>query len=451
MSLHHGLRPVLTALLSGVLLSVTLPDTSWAGQDLRYLAFHPVPLNPAARADAIDTARVEFSLQSTRANPAARASQYLDSIAAARRAGGDLALPLGEQLLGFGRALHEQGKYDEALAAFAESRHVMRVNLGLNSVEQVPVLKAMFAAYAAQGDVDSAHATQEALFNLRLRHYGGDSANAVNALLEWADWNVNLYLLLDPQPSMDSSLRSFNRLNDPRLQLAYDLYTQALQTLQQRNQADDERLVTTERKLAALNFITNRKLQATYGEALQRVAAASDGDDSASALEDASTANFEDGSSALRRALEHSERRPQRRNDDIAARMVELGDWYLLFDHRAAAMEMYRDALAFMREASLPQEEVERIMSPGMPVPTPDTAYREPVDASKVAGYIDVEFELTQYGMATKPKIIASSQNNRQIERELLREIRDCKFRPKFVADAPVKREKIQLRYYYTL
>ena len=43
--------------------------------------------------------------------------------------------------------------------------------------------------------------------------------------------------------------------------------------------------------------------------------------------------------------------------------------------------------------------------------------------AREFAGYIDVEFELTQFGMATKPKIIGSSEHNRQIERELLREI----------------------------
>ena len=469
MSLHHGIRPAFAAMLSGVLLSVALPDPSCAGQDLRYLSFHPVPLSipadsPAARAIPADAPAAhasladadkgaEFTLRPARPDPVTREAQYRESIAAMRGTEGPFALPLGEHLLGLGQALQEQGKLAEALEAYEASRHVMRVNLGLHSPEQIAVLKSMFSAYAAQSDIDKAHATQEALFNLRLKHHGRDGAGAVNALLEWADWNVTLYLLLDPLPSMDSSLRTFNRMNDPRLELAYDTYTKALQSLHEHAEPGDERLVQTERKLAALNFITNRKLQDTYGYALHYYAARSpdvhdSGDD---AIESASAARFYDGTSALRRALAHSERRPQRRNDDIAARMVELGDWYLLFDHRAAAMEMYRDALRFMRESSLPQEEVERIMSPGMPVPTPDTAYMAPVDASEYAGFIDVEFELTQFGMATNPQIIGSSAENRQIERELLREIRDCKFRPKFVADAPVNREKIQLRYYYSL
>jgi tetratricopeptide (TPR) repeat protein len=455
MNLHYGVKPSLAALLSGALLSVSLSDHSCAGQDLRYLSFHPVPLSPQADLRAPDgttSTSATYTLRPTLIDPGAREADYRDAIATLSRAQGPFALPLGEHLLGLGQLLQQQGKLDAALEAYESSRHVLRVNLGLDSLEQAPVLKAMFSAYAAKGDVENAHAMQEALFNLRLRHHGRDNPDAVSALLEWADWNVNLYLLLDPLPGTDASMRIFNRFSDPRLELAYDTYAKALQSLQEHSEPGDERLVTTERKLAALNFITTQKIRETYGDTLQSYSTPPDDfDNGDNPLEVARAARFYDGSSALRRAIAHSERRPQRRNDDIAARMVELGDWYLLFDHRAAAMDIYRDALRFMRSASLPPEEVERIMSSGMPVPTPDTAYLAPVDASEFDGFIDVEFELSQFGMASDPHIIGSSQENRQIERELLREIRDCKFRPKFVADAPVNSEKIQLRYYYSL
>lgn len=443
MSVHQGRGSLLTALLGGVLLSVALPDTSSAGQDLRYLSFHPVPLSASLPAPYDSQA----SLQSTHADSAARVAQSRARIAELQQGDNELALPIAEQLLALGRTLQEEGAFDAALEAYAESRHGIRVHLGLNSLEQVAVLEAMFSAYAAQGDVGQAHAMQEALFNLQLRHFGGDSVEGTDAMLAWADWNVTLYLLLDPLPSLDSSLHGFARMDDPRLELAYEAYTKALRRLERHAADDDTRLVTTERKLAALHFITNRKLLDTYGLPAPGNTS-SDGDNP---LENASVARFNEGSSALRRALAYSERSAQPRADDVAARMVELGDWYLLFDHRATAMELYRDALAFMREASLPQADVERIMSPGMPVPTPDIAYLPAVEASDYAGYIDVEFELTQFGMATKPKIIGSSEHNRQIERELLREIRSCKFRPTFVADAPVNREKVQLRYYYAL
>ncbi len=455
-SLHYAVKSTLATLLSGVLLNVSLPDLSCAGQDLQYLSFHPVPLTETgtivAHADApasIDS----LLLRPTRLDPVAREAQYRDAIASVRSTDGPYALALSEHMLGLGRLLQDQGKLDEALAAYEASMHVLRVNLGLYSLEQTQVLRAIFSAYAERGDVENAHATQEALFNMQLRHHGRDDPAAVSALLDWADWNVNLYLLLDPLPSLDTNALPYSKLNDPRLELAYGTYTRALQMLQQHSAPGDERLVTTERKLAALNFMTNQKLHDTYGDSLPyyRTTPADNHDLPGDAMEDMTALHFYDGSSALRRALEHSYSRPERRNDDIAARMVELGDWYLLFDRRAAALDQYRDALQFMREASLPQEEVERIMSPGMPVPTPDTAYLPPADAREFDGFIDVEFELTRFGMATDPHIIGSSTDDRRIERELLHEIRGCKFRPKFVADAPVNSEKIRLRYYYSL
>ena len=455
-SLLSGIRPIavkpsLAALLGGLLLSTSLADSSYAGQDLRYLSFHPVPLTPEATPGR--QAPVEFILHPMMPDASVREAEYREAIAATQSEHGEFALPLGEQLLGLGQSLQEQGELDAALEIYEASQHVLRMNLGLDSLEQAPVLKARFSAFAAKGDVENAHATQEALFNLRLRHHGRNNPAAVNALLEWADWNVTLYLLLDPLPTMDASLMpSFARFNDPHLQLAYDSYSSALQALQKHSEPGDVRLVMTERKLAALNFITDRKMRDTFGNTLDAAVPRSDHLASAGdTLETATTARFYDGDSALRRALAHSTKSPGRRDDDIAARMVELGDWYLLFDRRAAALDLYRDALQFMKDASLSQEEVERIMSPGMPVPTPDTAYLAPTNASEFDGYFDVEFELSQFGMATKPRIIGSSEVNKRIERELLREIRDCKFRPKFVADSPVNREKIQLRYYYSL
>jgi tetratricopeptide (TPR) repeat protein len=454
-----GVRPGLAVLLSGVLLSVVLPDLAFAGQDLRYLSFHPVRLTPNAAQNETGAATAaaptaDYVLHPTLPDPSVQEVEYRQVIANMQRTQGEFALPLAEQLLGLGHALQEQGRLDEALKNYEASRHVMRVNLGLNSLEQAPVLTAMFSVYAAQGDIENAHTTQEALFNLRVRHHGGqDSPEAVNALLDWADWNVTLYMLLDPRPSPEASVLPYSRFSDPRLELAYNTYTSALQTLQQHAQPGDIRLVMTERKLAALNFITDQKLQDTYGIAAPSYSTASTEqfDPAGDARANASTARFYDGDSALRRAIAHSARQPERRNAEVAARMVELGDWYLLFDRRAAALDLYRDALQFMRANSLPQEDVERIMSSGMPVPTPDAAYLAPTDAREFDGFLDVEFELTQFGMATHPRVIASSTDDRRIERELLREIRDCKFRPKFVADSPVKGEKIQLRYYYSL
>ncbi|MEY4641146.1 MAG: hypothetical protein RLZZ227_1140 [Pseudomonadota bacterium] len=453
MSLHYkDMRRGLAAILCGPLLSIICQPTASAGQDLQFLSFHPVPLHASGTGSENPTADSEAAIQQMRPrDAAAREAEYREAIVALRSTEGPFALPVSERALELGRLLQQQGRFDEALAAYENSLHVLRVNLGLYSLEQAAVLRAIITAHVAKRDIANAHAAQEALVNLQLRHHGRSNPAVVPALLEWADWNVNLYLALDPAPDLQMGLHPPGRFHDPRLELAYDTYTLALQSLQQHAPAGDEQLVTTERKLAALNFITNQKMQDVYGEALMHYSSI-EHDDAGTALESASATLFYEGSSALRRAIAHSERRKERRNDDIAARMVELGDWYLLFDHRAAALEQYRDALQFMRDASLPQDAVERIMSSGMPVPTPDTAYRSAAlaEGQHYDGFIDVEFELSKFGMATNPHIIGRSAQNRHIERELMHEIRSCKFRPKFVADSAVNSEKMQLRYFYS-
>ncbi len=256
MSLHRAVTTSLAVMLSGVLLSASLPDSARAGQSLQYLTFYPVPLTlartdqssptPETRAPAI-----EFYQQDSAPDLAALEAEYRDSIASIRTAHGIYALPVGEQLFGLGRLLQQQGQFDAALEAYEASMHVLRVNLGLYSLQQTPVLKAIINTHAARGDVANAHAMQEALFNLEMRHHGRDNPAAVAALLEWADWNVNLYLLLDPQPSFEiadfqitENVRR-SRFNDPRLGLAYATYMLALQSLQAHAPFEDERLVTT--------------------------------------------------------------------------------------------------------------------------------------------------------------------------------------------------------------
>ncbi|MGF7473535.1 hypothetical protein WFJ45_22345, partial [Salmonella enterica subsp. enterica serovar Minnesota] len=90
------------ALLSGALLSVALPASSHAGQDLRYLSFHPVPLDPESspRGQYADFTTSEYRLRPARPDPALRESGHREAIAALADADGTNALALGEQLLG---------------------------------------------------------------------------------------------------------------------------------------------------------------------------------------------------------------------------------------------------------------------------------------------------------------------------------------------------------------
>jgi len=447
-----------------VVLSVCIfaAGTSAAKPDLSRLSFHPVPLADAAAAG--NTVAAENITAATEPKPgpgngddsqnSLAITQYEDFISSTLVSAGPYALPISEAAFALGRLHEASGDLDAALASFERSMQVLRINHGLFSAEQVPVMRAIINIHIERNDVESAHAMQEALYNLQTRHHGADDIASVSALLEWADWNVNMSLLNDqfaPQYFATDTEQLRIRLRDPRLSLAYTGYTQALFLLQEKSTLADERLVTTERKLAALNFIFNRKVQDVVNNLPTYAGQARDFNSPTQILEQANTMHFADGSSALRRAIAYSYSAPNPDYDYIAARMMELGDWYLLFDRRSAALDIYGDALDVMLSAQLPQEAVERIMAPGMPVQTPDATYLAAPESHSFAGFIDIEFDLSKFGIATNPQIIGASMEDRSIEKELLRTIRNCKFRPKFVAGTPVSDEKVQLRYYYNL
>jgi tetratricopeptide (TPR) repeat protein len=448
-----------------VVLSVCIfaAGTSAAKPDLSRLSFHPVPLADAAAAANTVAAEIITAPAELKPSPGnsddgqntLTITRYKDFISSTLVSAGPYALPISEAAFALGRLQEASGDLDAALASFERSMQILRINHGLFSTEQVPVMRAIINIHIERNDVESAHEVQEALYNLQTRHHGFDNITSVSSLLEWADWNVNMFLLKDqvtPQFINTDTDQLRSRLRDPRLSLAYTAYTQAIFLLQEKSTLADERLVTTERKLAALNFIFNRKVQDVVNNLPTYAGQARDFNSPSQILEQANTIHFADGSSALRRAIAYSYSAPNPDYDYIAARMMELGDWYLLFDRRSAALDIYGDALDVMLAAQLPQEEVERIMAPGMPVQTPDATYLAASENNdNFAGFIDVEFDLSKFGMATNPQIIGASMQDRSIEKELLRTIRNCKFRPKFVAGTPVSDEKIRLRYYYNL
>lgn len=446
-------------LLTGLLLSQSVV----AREDLSSLTFHPMRLQDAGlslqaalhREPAQQRAQ-QSPGQSVEAEQDQRTrggiAQFDTAIDALQGSSGPYALELAELMQGKGMLLQNLGEHSEALDAFESSMHVLRVNHGLYNAEQIPVFRAMIHSKKELGDLPGAHNLQEALFHLQLQHHGADSLAATDAYIEWADWNVKLFL--DGNDNHGGSPDAqFEKFENPVLTEAYNNYANALQLLQEQKPLPNESMITTERKLAAVSYIVRERLQAspvrnsTDFMQYDTFATPKDHRDDM-----ANMALFNQGSSALRRAISYSINAPEPSYADVAQRIMELADWHLLFDRRAAAIEMYEDALALLANSDIPQGDAARLLAAGLPVQTPDAAYRAtPESLEDFDGYIDVEISVNKFGMASDPEILSSKAGDERIERELLRTIRSCKFRPSFEEGAVLSEDRVQLRYYYTL
>ncbi|HWK53371.1 MAG TPA: tetratricopeptide repeat protein [Hyphomicrobiales bacterium] len=348
-----------------------------------------------------------------------------------------------------------QDEPEAGLAAFEQARQIVRINSGLYSAAQVPLLREIIALNLNLGHLEQATAQQEALFNLQLRQYGRHSLDAVPALLEWADWNVHLYL--NPQVQRNPSISIAANIpgtlgldyRNPTLQEAYDRYVSALEILHEQDNPRDARLVEIEHKLAALNFMANRDLTT----AMDRMPLAFNGGLGISEfdrlIERGSALHFLNGSAALKRAVAYASAAEPPDYALMATRLLELGDWYLLFNRRSSALETYQQALDLLEAAAFSPADIERVVASGMPVHSPDTVYQ--VQPAQYLGYIDVAFTLDKYGAASNPRILGASPEDagEAVERALLQTIRSSRFRPRFEANAPVGTDTVQLRYFY--
>jgi tetratricopeptide (TPR) repeat protein len=449
-----SVSPVLITAMAGAILFASTQVT--AREDLSNLNFFPQPLNSATAAQveaakSVQPLSPDLTLGDAAPWPGVDAAiaHYLAQVSSTEALSGPYDESLIQSYQSLASLYQQSGDIQKAVDMLEKELQIVRVNKGLYSVDQAEVLRSMVNTHVEAGDIESANQIQEALFNLELRAYGVDSIEFVASRLEWADWNMNHYLTLSADSSGIALSKSFE---DPRVVVAYDNYVAALEVLQKYSRFADERMITTERKLAALNFIINRKMHKLSGETLTGSSAwQTSSQGKQKKLEQADSAHFFNGSSALKRAIAYSSSSPQPEYDFIAQRMLELGDWYLLFDRRAAAIDIYNNALEVLTAANIPEAEINRILSSGLPVQTPDMTWQKQVSADDYAGFIDVEFELSKYGTASNPQILSSTEQDSRIEKELIRTIRNCKFRPMFADGSAVDNEKVKLRYYYTL
>src|SRR5690554_5048895 len=96
--------------------------------------------------------------------------QIVASISEAESRNPVLHPELIEPLLGLGRLYHDEGDYALAIAALEQARQIVRVNYGLYSVEEVPLLAQLALSEQARGNVETAWAIEQDLLGLMERH-----------------------------------------------------------------------------------------------------------------------------------------------------------------------------------------------------------------------------------------------------------------------------------------
>lgn len=406
--------------------------------------------------------------------PTPEQQRYLQAVEALEAQGGAYDSALSEQLLGLGAAYQAAGRHEDAAEALSRAAHIVRVNEGLYSTSDLPILERLIESYSALGEWDGVGTSYQQMFQIHRRNYGETDERMLPALQRLSAWHLSAYLGEVGEDPIN------------HLEAARNLYDSSLGILQARP-VGDPRLPEALREKAIVDYYLASYVP-TGGGGISFSAGPS------SAQQQAGPAYALLGFTSGREALEKVV--ALRRDDPSASPLLrgqataELADWHQLFNRRQTALEMYKEAWT-QAAADTSNAAVNQIFGHPIALPVLPTGLASLADAGNGTGSpaqrgtITVAFAVDERGLVEDIRVVGSEPSltpsapvaaaaqdtasgspspstsppaetpeqkaaAQQVEK-LRKRLRATRFRPRFEAGLPVPTPDIIYSYRYTL
>jgi len=350
---------------------------------------------------------------------------YEQDIAAIEASGGAYAAGLSEALLGLGLALQSQGQHQEAVRQFKRGIHLTRVNDGLYSTRQIPLLNAEINSHRASRNYAAVDQRQAYLYRVQMKS-ASEGASLAGAYMQQAGWQRDAYHL------------GLGQNDFTRLMNMWDLYRLALEEGVQHEGSNSLTL------MPALNgMLQTLYLMADYEIPQQSIP--TNDDLSARATLNRFTAYraqaYERGNTVL--AYMKSVELENGRGTDAARTQVMLGDWNLWNGKRDTAWQAYDEAATELASLAVAEQGEESPLA--QPAALPDVAgvSKLPPATAGSEGDILLEFGVTANGKVVDLERLDDNGEFDGKANRLMRQLRRTRFRPRFEAGEPVATDKI--------
>ncbi len=359
--------------------------------------------------------------------------------------GGVYQVQLSEVLLSLGASYQSLDLHEEAITAFKRSLHISRVNDGLYSLNQVPMLEKLIESNTKLRDWDKLNRNYHNLYWISKRHYGENSPELLDLIDRLGRWHLKAY-------ELQSKADSFSHLVD-----AEQLYNKAVDIIEIQNGKQDIRLINALYGIALTNYqiaaeVSNtddfQDIRAGYRNSYQahkmlRVE---------QARQDLIMRSYKKGKDAMSQVVDIYASNPVLPVDTHAMALTHLGDWYLLFNKRNSAATTYEQAYQLMHREGIEQEKIDLLF--GQPRTLP--AIRLPIQyeddlSPENPAYVVASFDVSASGKAKNIEIIESGPDDDMAHRSQARKsIASTHFRPRYENGKPVDTTGVSLRYIFT-
>jgi tetratricopeptide (TPR) repeat protein len=326
-----------------------------------------------------------------------------------------------EALYGLGIALKKQGFYDEALNTLKRAMHVNRVNHGLHSFSQTPILRSIIDTQKALHHFEEVTTDYNRLLRLFQKNYASNDPALIPVYQELALWHVDVYQL-------DSSAERVDHLTS-----AHSYINAAIKKAQAPNQLTTQEKIELLRTSTLISFYSSQHKGDEWVTALDsRFSASSDKDFMVpTRMATLSKTSYRQGRLAHEQIIALVNADPTATIHQKISAYVETGDWHLLFKHHNTAMEYYQQARILIAQTDMPQELNELWFSQPIILPS---LRAEGGSGNSARQYVSAQVDISKNGHPSHINILEPTpEKNVMLHRAAIKTLRNARFRPRFV------------------
>jgi tetratricopeptide (TPR) repeat protein len=172
---------------------------------------------------ATTTPTTEFILPNSAKDNYDTLNNFLNKIETQEAINGAYDENLAEVFFGLGKTLQRLNRHEDAIDAFKHAMHVNRVNHGLHSVTQAPMMQGIIKSKKELGAIEEISDHYYQLLWTYGKHYGSDSAELLPILDEASNWHRSIYLM-NKTPDYLSHLLNSLSLTDSAVEISSRQY-----------------------------------------------------------------------------------------------------------------------------------------------------------------------------------------------------------------------------------
>jgi len=355
---------------------------------------------------------------------------YRKAISAMESSRGAYAPELSEQLLSLGLTLQSQGRHEEAVDLFKRGVHLARINNGLYSAEQIPLLQGQINSHIALGKYFEADDRQQYMYRVQVRSMTSGDARTM-ALMQQANWQFNAYML------------DLGPLASSRLMNMWDLYRLALNDIITREGDTSAELLPPLHGMLRAQYLISGFNPEDHSHSSPDDLGARQEQNRFNAYR---AQSFQKGTAVITAIHDIEQKNEGEHSIAAAGALVMLGDWQLWHDEKEDAWQTYQLAMVELAERDDAQIQVDRLLGTPVALPDVDGVRPLPPAVDTEQGNILLEFGVNDRGRVVNLERLENTASTGKANR-LMRKLRKTRFRPRFEAGERIETEKVVRAY----